>query len=151
MVFKIHSKNFMWIVRLIIVALGVQLTNCFLETPSNNSRIQRSTWVKYHVQKVHIWRICNSSLCIHGGIIQKIKFTRFEQMVQNPKWENAMDEEMMTFETNCIWKLVFLRCNWMQMVYKVKHNMDGFVNRYKVRLILEGYAKTYGIDFEKKL
>jgi hypothetical protein len=29
--------------------------------------------------------------------------------------------------------------------------MDGFVNRYKVRLILEGYAKTYGIDFEKKL
>jgi len=41
----------------------------------------------------------------------KNKFTCFEQMVQNPKWENAMDEEMTTFDANCIWELVFLRCN----------------------------------------
>ncbi len=37
------------------------------------------------------------------------------------------------------------------MMYKVKHNVDGFVNKYKARLILENYAKTYSIDFEKKL
>ncbi len=36
-------------------------------------------------------------------------------------------------------------------MYKVKHNVDGFVNRYKARLIPEDYAKTYNIDFEKKL
>jgi hypothetical protein len=33
-------------------------------------------------------------------------------------------------------------------VYKVKHNVDGFVNRYKAKLVAKGYAQTYGIDYE---
>jgi hypothetical protein len=34
-------------------------------------------------------------------------------------------------------------------VYKVKHNVNGFVNRYKTRLVAKGYAQTYGIDYEE--
>jgi hypothetical protein len=34
-------------------------------------------------------------------------------------------------------------------VYKVKHNVDRFVNRYKTRLVAKGYAQTYGIDYEE--
>jgi hypothetical protein len=34
-------------------------------------------------------------------------------------------------------------------VYKVKHNVDGFVSRYKARLVTKGYAQTYGINYEK--
>ncbi len=34
-------------------------------------------------------------------------------------------------------------------MYKVKHNVDGFVSRYKARLVTKGYAQTYGINYEK--
>jgi hypothetical protein len=34
-------------------------------------------------------------------------------------------------------------------VYKVKHNVDGFVSRYKTRLVAKGYAQTYGINYEE--
>ncbi|MCO5615162.1 hypothetical protein L7F22_069451 [Adiantum nelumboides] len=37
-------------------------------------------------------------------------------------------------------------CRW---VYKVKHNSDGSVSRYKVRLVAKGYAQTNGIDYEE--
>ncbi len=34
-------------------------------------------------------------------------------------------------------------------MYKVKHNADGSVSRYKIRLVAKGYAQTYGIDYEE--
>jgi hypothetical protein len=39
-----------------------------------------------------------------------------------------------------------IRCKW---VYKIKHNADGSVSKYKTRLITKGYAQIYGIDYEE--
>jgi len=64
-----------------------------------------------------------------------------------------MDEEMEMLDMNAIWELVALPkdkkiigCKW---VYKIKHNVDGYVNRYKAKLFAKGYAQIYGIDYEE--
>ncbi len=64
-----------------------------------------------------------------------------------------MDEEMATLDVNAIWELVVLPkdkkiigCKW---VYKIKHNADGSMSRYKTILVAKGYAQTYGIDYEE--
>jgi len=86
-------------------------------------------------------------------VIQEVEPTCFEHVVENPKWDNAMDEKMAALDANAIWELVALLedkkvigCKW---VYKVKHNADGSVSRYKARLVAKGYAQTYGIDYEE--
>ncbi len=64
-----------------------------------------------------------------------------------------MDEEMATLDANATWELVVLRkdkkaigCKW---VYKVKHNADGSMCKYRARLVAKGFAQTYGINYEE--
>jgi hypothetical protein len=86
-------------------------------------------------------------------VIQEVEPTCFEQLIGNLKWDNAMDEEMVTLDVNVTWELVALPkdkktigCKW---VYKIKHKADGYVSKYKARLVAKGYAQTYGIYYEK--
>jgi hypothetical protein len=86
-------------------------------------------------------------------VIHEVEPICFEQAVRNPKWDNAMDEKMVTLDANATWELVALSkdkkivgCKW---VYKVKHNAEGFVSKYETRLVAKGYAQTYGIDYEE--
>ena len=39
-----------------------------------------------------------------------------------------------------------IECKW---VYKIKHNVDGSISRYKERIVAKGYAHTYGINYEE--
>jgi hypothetical protein len=124
-----------------------------LKTLDNNNGIRRSTRVKYLVQRLTYDGFTAHHYAYMVKVIQEVEPTCFEQAVENPKWDNAMDEEMVALDANVIWELVVLPkdkkaigCKW---VYKVKHNADGSVRRYKTRLVAKGYAQTYGIDYEE--
>jgi hypothetical protein len=41
-------------------------------------------------------------------VIHEVEPTCFEQAVGNPKWDNAMDEEMAALDANATWELVAL-------------------------------------------
>ncbi len=124
-----------------------------LKTPNNNSGVRRSTWVKYPVEILTYDGFVTHHYAYTVKVIQEVEPICFEQAVGNPEWDNAMDEKMAALDANATWELVALLedkkaigCKW---VYKVKHNADGSMNRYKVRLLAKGYAQTYGIDYDK--
>jgi hypothetical protein len=41
-------------------------------------------------------------------VLQEVEPTCFEHVVGNLKWNNAMDEEMATLDTNATWELIAL-------------------------------------------
>jgi len=113
-----------------------------LKTSNNNNGVRRSTRVKYPLQRF----TCDGFVAHHYaymvGVIQEVEPTCLEQAVGNPKWDNAMDEEIAILDVNATWELVALPkdkkaigCKW---VYKVKHNANGYVSKYKARLVAKG-------------
>ena len=68
----------------------------------------------------------------------------FSEGAKDPRWFEAMNEEMQALSKNKTWDLVppshhqkAIGCQW---IFKVKHNADNTINRYKVRLVAIAYA-----------
>jgi hypothetical protein len=64
-----------------------------------------------------------------------------------------MKEELDALHKNQTWDLVDLHqrksvvgCKW---VYKIKTCSDGTVDRYKARLVANGFTQEYGVDYEE--
>jgi len=69
------------------------------------------------------------------------------------KWEIAMQEEYDSLPVNNTCSLVPLpkgrkpsSCKW---VFKIKHGVDGEVERYKARLVARGFTQTFGVDYNE--
>jgi len=67
------------------------------------------------------------------------------------KWEITMQEEYDFLVVNNTWSLVPLpkgrkpiSCKW---VFKIKHGVDGEVERYKARLVARGFTQAFGVDY----
>ena len=69
------------------------------------------------------------------------------------KWMQALEAEYNSLVKSETWELVIppddaciVGSKW---VFKVKRKANGKVDRYKARLVAQGYSQTYGIDYEK--
>lgn len=69
------------------------------------------------------------------------------------QWKEAADAEYKALMENDTWELVKLPrerkaigCKW---VFRVKYNGEGQVERFKGRLIAQGYSQKYGIDYDE--
>ncbi|CAE6201802.1 unnamed protein product [Arabidopsis arenosa] len=75
----------------------------------------------------------------------------FKQAMKSEKWTKAANEELHALELNKTWVVESLPpgknvvgCKW---VFTIKYNPDGTVERYKARLVAQGFTQQEGIDF----
>ena len=69
------------------------------------------------------------------------------------QWKQAADAEYQSLTENKTWELVKLPegrkaigCKW---VFRVKYDGKGLVERFKGRLVAQGYSQKYGIDYDE--
>ena len=89
-----------------------------------------------------------SYICTYN---QETEPKTFKQAMQSEKWTKAANEELQALELNKTWVVESLPpgknvvgCKW---VFTIKYNPDGTVERYKARLVAQGFTQQEGIDF----
>jgi Reverse transcriptase (RNA-dependent DNA polymerase) len=69
------------------------------------------------------------------------------------KLMKTMEEEMESMRSNNVWELVDLpegrKAIGNKWVLKIKHLVDGSIDRYKARLVAKGYTQQEWIDYEE--
>ena len=69
------------------------------------------------------------------------------------QWKEATDSEYQSLISNHTWELVSPPSNknivGNRWIFKVKRNSDGTVDRFKARLVAQGYSQTEGIDYDE--
>ena len=72
---------------------------------------------------------------------------------QKARWKYAMEAEMRSLQNNDVWELVELPNDCKPVgskwVFKVKTNEDGDVERYKARLVAQGFTQVKGTDYDE--
>ncbi|GJY53777.1 putative ribonuclease H-like domain-containing protein [Tanacetum coccineum] len=75
------------------------------------------------------------------------------QALKDPRWIEAMQEELMQFKLQQVWTLVDLpngkRAIGTKWVYRNKKDERGIVIKNKARLVAQGYTQEEGIDYDK--
>lgn len=75
----------------------------------------------------------------------------FKQAMASEKWRKAANVELDAMEQNRTWDIVSLPvgknvvgCRW---IFTIKYQADGTVERYKGRLVAQGFTQQEGIDY----
>lgn len=72
---------------------------------------------------------------------------------EKEKWTKAMQEEIDALTKNETWSLCELPsnrkavgCKW---IFKIKTNLNGEIDRYKARLVAQGFSQKFGEDYDE--
>ena len=70
-----------------------------------------------------------------------------------PEWTTAIASELASMEQHDVWELVerppganVIGCKW---VFRIKYDSEGNIERYKARLVAQGYNQQFGVDYNE--
>ena len=77
----------------------------------------------------------------------------YEEAAKHIVWKDAMMEEYQFIMNNDVWE-VALRPKGKSIVtskwiYKIKHVVDGSVEKYKARFVARGFSQKEGVDYDE--
>jgi hypothetical protein len=79
--------------------------------------------------------------------------TYFEEAIQWKEWEDAMKKEYQSIIKNDVWEIVsrskskdVVSSKWL---FKIKHGVDGNIEKYKARFVTHGFSQKEGIEYEE--
>ena len=76
-----------------------------------------------------------------------------EAALSNENWGEAIRSEMSSLMRNETWSLVPRPVNknvvGSKWIFKLKRNPDGSIERYKARLVAQGFTQVHGIDYNE--
>lgn len=71
--------------------------------------------------------------------------------LKDPKWKQAIEEEIVALQHSHTWDLVDLprgkKVAGCRPVYRVELKPNGTLDRFKACLVAKGYCHTYGLDY----
>ena len=121
----------------------VELPTDTAEPALRRSRRERRPPDYYGVEANTVGEQRNEPACIDDAL----------QCPKRDKWINAMEQEMKSLQENDVWELVELpkdqKTVGSKWVFKLKSGQDGSVERYKARLVAQGFSQKYGTDYDE--
>ncbi|GJW05740.1 putative ribonuclease H-like domain-containing protein [Tanacetum coccineum] len=91
--------------------------------------------------------------CLFACFLSQEDPKKVIQALKDPRWIEAMQEELLQFKLQQVWTLVDLplgkRAIGTKWVYKNKKDERGIVIRNKARLVAQGYTQEEGIDYDE--
>ena len=83
--------------------------------------------------------------------INDSKPSTYEEAAKQQVWKDVMVEEYQSILKNDVWEVVLrpegksiVTSRW---IYKIKHVVDGSVDKYKARFVVWGFSQKKGIGF----
>lgn len=91
------------------------------------------------------------STSLHQALIANLEPRGYKLPAKHSHWLTAMDEEMNALHVNLTWDLVpqppevnIVGSNW---VFHTKYLSNGTIDRYKARLVAQGYTQISDLDY----
>ncbi|KAI3785937.1 hypothetical protein L1987_45063 [Smallanthus sonchifolius] len=88
---------------------------------------------------------------LHVALSSKTEPRGFKSAAKDPKWMAAMVDEIEALQQNHTWTLVprpsssnIVGSKW---VFRIKYHSDGTIERYKARLVAQGFTQIPGLDY----
>jgi hypothetical protein len=92
----------------------------------------------------------------YSTVLNDEKQTTYDGIMQSElkvQWKAAMDAEIKSLSQHKTWELVDLppgkKMIGSRWLFKVKLNADGSINKFKARLVAQGFTHQFGVDFNE--